>query len=223
MYPNCNTQLLDVAGGTGDITFRFLQLASKAPCIQLTRDVIEREPSDANLNSQVRSTFKATVMDINADMLQVGMKRASQELSPDLASRIDWQQGNAENLVSIPSASKDIYSIAFGIRNCTHIDAVLREAYRVLKPGGLFYCLEFSQVQQPLLSPLYDFWSFQVIPRLGQIISNDKASYQYFVESIRRFPNQEQFTNIIQAGGFKQVSYDNLFGGICSIHIGLKL
>jgi 2-methoxy-6-polyprenyl-1,4-benzoquinol methylase len=204
MYPQAHTKLLDVAGGTGDIAFRFLRQATKAPTV----------------NSA--STFHATIVDINPDMLTIGKKRATEVLSPDLQARIIFQQGNAQDLKEVPDNSVDIYSIAYGIRNCTHIDAVLKEAYRVLKPGGVFYCLEFSAAH-PALAPFYDFWSFQIIPRLGELISNDRTAYQYFVESIRRFPSQDAFKKLIQGTGFRQVHYEDLSGGITTIHMGAKL
>jgi 2-methoxy-6-polyprenyl-1,4-benzoquinol methylase len=123
----------------------------------------------------------------------------------------------------LPDESIDLYTIAFGIRNCTNIDIVLKEAHRVLKKGGRFMCMEFSQVQVPILNSFYDLYSFYVIPELGGLIANDKASYQYLVESIRNFPKQEEFKGMIKDAGFKGVNYTNLTGGIVAIHSGIKI
>lgn len=117
----------------------------------------------------------------------------------------------------------DVYTIAFGIRNVTHIDRALQEAHRVLKPGGRFLCLEFSQVNDPLISRLYDLYSFQVIPVIGEVIAGDWKSYQYLVESIRKFPNQEEFKDMIEDAGFQKVTYESLTSGIVAIHSGFKL
>jgi 2-methoxy-6-polyprenyl-1,4-benzoquinol methylase len=123
----------------------------------------------------------------------------------------------------MPDESVDLYTIAFGIRNCTNIDIVLKEAHRILKKGGRFMCMEFSQVQVPILNSFYDLYSFYVIPELGGLIANDKASYQYLVESIRNFPKQEEFKEMIKDAGFKGVNYTNLTGGIVAIHSGIKI
>lgn len=157
-------------------------------------------------------------------MLKIGQQRLLTHVAdPALHQLISWQEGNAESLEAIPSNSMDAYTIAFGIRNCTHIDAVLREAHRVLRPGGRFLCLEFSHVDNALLKLLYDTYSFQVIPILGQLISNNRDAYQYLVESIRKFPSQSHFAHLIQSSGFQQVGYENLHGGIAAIHSGMKL
>jgi 2-methoxy-6-polyprenyl-1,4-benzoquinol methylase len=123
----------------------------------------------------------------------------------------------------LPNESVDLYTIAFGIRNCTNIDVVLKEANRVLKKGGRFMCMEFSQVQLPFVNNIYDLYSFYIIPELGGIIANDKASYQYLVESIRNFPKQEEFKAMIKQTGFSGVNYTNLSGGIVAIHSGVKI
>ena len=186
-------RLIDVAGGTGDIALRFAG------------------------ESGVNAT--ATICDISPEMLDVGRRRVR---DAGLDKRISLVEGNAEALPFANSAF-DAYSIAFGIRNVTHIDIALREAYRVLKPGGRFLCLEFSQCRIPILDALYDFHSFEIIPRLGQLAAGDAASYQYLVESIRKFPAQDSFADMIRAAGFNRVTYRDLTGGIAAIHSGWKI
>ncbi|HEX2842195.1 bifunctional demethylmenaquinone methyltransferase/2-methoxy-6-polyprenyl-1,4-benzoquinol methylase UbiE [Hyphomicrobium sp.] len=186
-------KLLDVAGGTGDIAIRYAE------------------------NSGPNAT--AVLADISPEMLAEGRSKVA---ARGLSSRIRLTQGNAEAL-PFPDRTFDAYTIAFGIRNVTHIDAALREAHRVLKIGGRFLCLEFSECQVPLLDRLYDFHSFEVIPRLGKLTTGDSESYRYLVESIRRFPNQEKFAAMIREAGFERVSVRNLTGGIAAIHSGWKL
>ncbi len=186
-------KLLDVAGGTGDISIRYAQ------------------------NSGPNAT--AVLSDISPEMLEEGRTKVA---AKGLAARISLAQGNAETL-PFPDRTFDAYTIAFGIRNVTHIDAALREAHRVLKIGGRFLCLEFSECQVPLLDRLYDFHSFEVIPRLGELTAGSADPYRYLVESIRRFPKQETFAGMIREAGFERVSYRNLTGGIAAIHSGWKL
>lgn len=186
-------RLIDVAGGTGDIAIRYAQ-ATGADC-------------------------EAVICDISREMLAVGRKRVGER---GLDRRVTLVEGNAEAL-PFPDASFDAYTIAFGIRNVTHIDQALREAFRVLKTGGRFLCLEFSKVEAPILDRLYDLHSFEVIPRLGSAIAGDKESYQYLVESIRKFPTQEVFADMIREAGFENVKYRNLTGGIAALHSGWKL
>ncbi len=185
-------QLLDVAGGTGDITERFLRAAG---------------PS-----------CTATLFDINSEMVAVGRKRLA---DAGLADRITFAIGNAEAL-PFPDKSFDAYTIGFGIRNVTHIDKALAEAYRVLKTGGRFLCLEFSTCEVPLLDRLYDFHSFEIIPRLPQLTAGPADPYRYLVESIRKFPKQQAFAAMIAAAGFGRVTYRNLTGGIAAIHSGWR-
>lgn len=188
-------RLLDVAGGTGDIALRFALATAEA--------------SDAT----------ATICDISPEMLAVGQRRIE---AANLTHRIKTVEGNAE---ALPFADRafDAYTIAFGIRNVTHIDKALSEAYRVLKPGGRFLCLEFSHVEVPLLDKLYDFHSFQVIPRLGQLTAGAREPYDYLVESIRKFPRQEAFAGMVRAAGFEQVTYRNLTGGVAAMHSGYRI
>ncbi|XP_066257905.1 2-methoxy-6-polyprenyl-1,4-benzoquinol methylase, mitochondrial [Euwallacea similis] len=196
--PVVNTKLLDVAGGTGDIAFRFLNY------------VKEYDLKNCHV----------TITDINAAMLEVGKERSKVlKHDPELVS---WQEGNAEHL-PFTDNSFNAYTIAFGIRNCTHIDKVLSEAFRVLEPGGQFLCLEFSQLESSVAQWVYDQYSFQVIPVLGQLITGQWKPYQYLIESIRQFPNQKCFKNMIEEAGFRQVSYENLNLGIVAIHSGFKL
>jgi len=186
-------RLLDVAGGTGDVAIRYARASGP------------------------RAT--AVLCDISPEMIEVGQRRVREA---GLADRIAFAQGNAEAL-AFPDRTFDTYTIAFGIRNVTHIDATLAEAFRVLKTGGRFLCLEFSQVQVPILDRLYDFHSFEVIPRLGALAAGDAEPYRYLVESIRKFPSQERFAGMIRDAGFERVSYRNLTGGIAAIHSGWKL
>lgn len=160
-----------------------------------------------------------TVLDINPEMLAVGRDRAE---SRRLGDRLSFVEGNAEAL-AFPDRSFDAYTIAFGIRNVTHVDRALAEAYRVLKPGGRFLCLEFSPVEMPVLDRIYDLYSFNVIPPLGRVVTGDEESYRYLVESIRRFPDRETFADMIREAGFERVTWRALSGGIAVIHSGWRL
>ena len=185
--------LLDVAGGTGDISFR----AAKASGYG----------------------FHATVCDINSGMLDVGRERA---IAQHLDDRVDFIEGNAEAL-PFPDKSFDAYTIAFGIRNVPRIDRALSEAYRVLKPGGRFLCLEFSAVDVPGLDRIYDLFSFKLIPPMGKAVTGDAESYQYLVESIRKFPKPNAFSEMIRDAGFGRVNHQSLSGGIVALHSGWRL
>ncbi|KAG8291926.1 2-methoxy-6-polyprenyl-1,4-benzoquinol methylase, mitochondrial [Homalodisca vitripennis] len=204
LAPTPGTNLLDVAGGTGDIAFRYLKYLKNLP------------PS----SDLVSPPSSVTVCDINRAMLSVGKERAEKQGYRE--PEINWLEGDAEKL-PVENNTFTAYTIAFGIRNCTHVDKVLDEAYRVLKPGGRFMCLEFSHVNNEVLQWIYDQYSFQMIPVMGQVIAGDWKSYQYLVESIRKFPNQEDFKEMIQSSGFSCVSYENLTFGVVSIHSGFKL
>jgi demethylmenaquinone methyltransferase/2-methoxy-6-polyprenyl-1,4-benzoquinol methylase len=157
----------------------------------------------------------ATICDISAEMIEAGRKRAGD-------ARVGFVRGNAEAL-PFARSSFDAYTVAFGMRNLTRLDVALEEAYRVLKPGGRFLCLEFSAVELPLLDRLYDAYSFNAIPALGGLVAGDSASYRYLVESIRRFPDQENFMQLIENAGFERVRYRNLSGGIAAIHSAWRL
>lgn len=185
--------VLDVAGGTGDIAFRVLK--SGGPAVRVT------------------------VADISPEMVAEGRKRAD---AGGFGPRCTFTVGNAESL-AFPDKSFDAYTIAFGIRNVTHIDRALAEAWRVLKPGGHFLCLEFSQVDVPLLDQLYDAYSFTVIPAVGKVVTGDGQPYRYLVESIRTFPPQEAFKAMIENAGFSNASYINLTGGLVAIHSGWRI
>ncbi len=158
----------------------------------------------------------AVICDISAEMLEAGRKRHEGK------ERLDFVQGNAEAL-PFEDKSFDAYTIAFGMRNVTHIEAALAEAYRVLRPGGRFLCLEFSAVDVPLLDSLYDVYSFKAIPALGGLVAGDTDSYRYLVESIRRFPEQKPYAAMIEKAGFERVQFRNLTGGIAAIHSGWRL
>jgi demethylmenaquinone methyltransferase/2-methoxy-6-polyprenyl-1,4-benzoquinol methylase len=185
--------LLDVAGGTGDIAFRAAKAAGAG--------------------------FRATVCDINSDMLEVGRQRAA---ARHLDQQVSFVEGNAEAL-ALPDRTFDAYTIAFGIRNVPRIDLALGEAYRVLKPGSRFLCLEFSTVDVPGLDRIYDLFSFKVIPPLGRAVTGDAESYQYLVESIRKFPKPNAFAEMIRAAGFARVNWQSLSGGIVALHSGWRL
>jgi demethylmenaquinone methyltransferase/2-methoxy-6-polyprenyl-1,4-benzoquinol methylase len=185
--------LLDLAGGTGDIAFRAAKAAGEG--------------------------FRATVCDINPDMLAVGRERAA---ARHLDDRVSFVEGNAEAL-TFPDRAYDAYTIAFGIRNVPRIDLALSEAFRVLKPGGRFLCLEFSTVDVPGLDRLYELFSFKVIPPLGRAVTGDAESYQYLVESIRKFPRPSAFAEMIRTAGFARVSWQTLSGGIVALHSGWRL
>lgn len=192
LAPRAGQRLLDVAGGTGDVAFRFLK----------------RAPGS-----------NALVCDMTESMLIEGRKRAEAEHQAD---RLDWVVGDA---MALPFAdnSFDVYTISFGIRNVTRIPDALREAYRVLRPGGRLMVLEFSQIPNALLQKAYDLYSFNVIPVMGQIVANDRDSYQYLVESIRKFPDQDRFAAMIRQAGFDQVKYRNLTMGVAALHSGWKI
>ncbi len=192
LAPRPGQHLLDVAGGTGDIAFRFLKRAGSG---------------------------RATVLDLTEEMLMEGRKRAEAEA---LAGSLDWVVGDA---MALPFAdnSFDVYTISFGIRNVTRPQEALDEAFRVLRPGGRLMVLEFSQIPNDLMQRAYDLYSFNIIPRLGQVIAKDRESYQYLVESIRNFPDQESFLGMIRAAGFGNAKYRNLSMGIACLHSGWKL
>ncbi len=192
LAPRPGQRLLDVAGGTGDIAFRFLKRAPGAG---------------------------AVVLDMTESMLQAGRQRAEAE---DMAASLEWVVGDA---MALPFAANsfDVYSISFGIRNVTRIEDALSEAFRVLRPGGRLMVLEFSQLPNRMMQWAYDRYSFNVIPAMGQLVANDRDSYQYLVESIRRFPDQEAFAGMIRAAGFENVKYRNLTMGVAALHSGWKI
>ncbi|GBR10657.1 class I SAM-dependent methyltransferase [Asaia siamensis] len=191
LAPRRDLKLLDLAGGTGDISFGWLK----------------------------NNGGPALLTDINASMLEVGRSRAA---AKGYLSNIEFSVVDAE-AIPLPDRSVDRVSIAFGLRNCTDKSAVLREARRVLRPGGKFCCLEFSRVQVAALAPIYDAWSFGVLPKMGQIIAKDAESYRYLAESIRTFPEQDVLAEMMREAGLEKVSYQNLSGGIAAIHSGWKL
>jgi demethylmenaquinone methyltransferase/2-methoxy-6-polyprenyl-1,4-benzoquinol methylase len=193
--PQPGEQILDMAGGTGDIAFR---MAARGATI--------------------------TVSDINQDMLDVGIERALQRIEngdKGLDSLV-WSRQNAEEL-SFPSRFFDAYTIAFGIRNVTRIDHALAEAHRVLKHGGRFYCLEFSTTEWPGFKEVYDLYSHQLVPKIGQAIAGDADSYRYLIESIRRFPTMPEFEGMIRAAGFTRTRVEPILGGLVAIHSGWKI
>ncbi|KAJ0980505.1 hypothetical protein J5N97_008760 [Dioscorea zingiberensis] len=201
---------LDVAGGTGDVAFRVLESINSVSNRALQEGL-----------AGIEEETKIYICDINPNMLNVGKKRAIERgLGEDHS--LQWVEGNAEAL-NFGDGSMDGYTIAFGIRNVTHIEKVLSEAYRVLKRGGRFLCLELSHVELPVFKQIYDYYSFSIIPAMGELVAGDRESYQYLVESIRRFPNQETFARMILDAGFQKVEYENLVGGVVAIHSGLKL
>ncbi|XP_040011665.1 2-methoxy-6-polyprenyl-1,4-benzoquinol methylase, mitochondrial [Xiphias gladius] len=227
MHPQPGARLLDVAGGTGDIAFRFLEYVRSQRERQRRRAARSAQtPSWQDISNSYSAEdddrpheSRAVVCDINKEMLKVGKQKAD---SMGIGAGLSWVVGDAEEL-PFDDDQFDIYTIAFGIRNVTHIDQALQEALRVLKPGGRFMCLEFSKVTNPVLARLYDAYSFQMIPVLGEVIAGDWKSYQYLVESIRNFPDQEEFKRMIEDTGFYSVQYYNFTGGVVALHSGFKL
>ena len=187
--PRAGEEILDMAGGTGDIAFRMAQRGAHV-----------------------------TVADINADMLEVGKERADQRA----LSGLTWKVENAEAL-TFADATFDAYTIVFGIRNVTDIPAALREAYRVLRRGGRFFCMEFSSSDWPGFSNLYEAWAANVIPRIGRAVADDEDSYRYLVESIRRFPRPDAFRHMVGAAGFVRPGAEPMLGGLVTIHSGWKI
>ncbi|MFT5066809.1 MAG: demethylmenaquinone methyltransferase/2-methoxy-6-polyprenyl-1,4-benzoquinol methylase [Yoonia sp.] len=192
LAPRAGQKLLDVAGGTGDISFKFLGRAGSG---------------------------HATVCDITESMLVAGKSRAE---AATMSDSLDWVVGDA---MALPFADNtfDVYTISFGIRNVTRPQEALNEAFRVLRPGGRLMVLEFSQLPSPMMQAAYDAYSFNVIPRMGQLIANDRDSYQYLVESIRKFPDQDTFLEMVKTAGFENAKYRNLSLGIAALHSGWKL
>ncbi|WP_072247446.1 bifunctional demethylmenaquinone methyltransferase/2-methoxy-6-polyprenyl-1,4-benzoquinol methylase UbiE [Roseibaca calidilacus] len=193
LAPRPGQRLLDVAGGTGDVAFRFLARAGIGT--------------------------HATVLDMTEDMLLAGQTRAEAD---SMAASLDWVVGDAMAL-PFPDNSFDVYTISFGIRNVTRVPDALSEAFRVLRPGGRLMVLEFSQIPNELMQKVYDLYSFNIIPPMGKLVTGDRDSYQYLVESIRKFPDQDTFAGMIAAAGFEQVKYRNLSMGIAALHSGWKL
>ena len=198
LKPRPGQRLLDVAGGTGDIALRALpRLRGKG------------EAADAGV----------FVCDASASMLAIGRARA---IDQGILTGIEWMCADAERL-PLADRSVDLYTVGFGLRNVTHIDRALAEARRVLKPGGRFLCLEFTPEITPLLQPLYDLYSFQFVPLLGQVVTGDREAYVYLVESIRRFPRQSELAEMIAGAGLDRVKFRNLTGGVAALHSAWRL
>jgi len=194
LNPQPGEVIIDVAGGTGDMARRFSKMARAAQ--------LRRGGDDAVIH----------VLDYNAEMIAAGIDKGGE---PEMT----WGVGDAQRL-PLPDACANAYCISFGIRNVTDIPAALREARRVLKPGGRFLCLEFSRPVSEGLRSAYDLWSFKAIPAIGDWVAGDRESYQYLVESIRRFPDQETFAAMIRDAGFGRVTYSNFTGGVAALHQG---
>jgi demethylmenaquinone methyltransferase/2-methoxy-6-polyprenyl-1,4-benzoquinol methylase len=194
MNPQPGETIIDCAGGTGDMARRYARMARRAQ--------LRRGGEDARI----------VVVDYNAEMIRAGIEKGGEP-------EITWAVGDAQGL-PLPDACADAYSIAFGIRNVTRIEAALAEARRVLKPGGRFLCLEFSKPTAAAFRKLYDAYSFKVIPAIGEKVAGDRASYQYLVESIRRFPDQQTFAAMIGDAGFSRVEISNFSGGVAALHTG---
>jgi demethylmenaquinone methyltransferase/2-methoxy-6-polyprenyl-1,4-benzoquinol methylase len=197
LKPRPGQRLLDVAGGTGDIVLRALPRLAHG------------EPTGGG----------AVVCDASEAMLAIGRARA---LDQGILTGIEWVCADAEQL-PVADRSVDLYTIGFGLRNTTRMDAALAEARRVLKPGGRFLCLEFTPEITPLLQPLYDLYSFQIVPLLGQIVTGERGAYAYLVESIRRFPRQSELSEMIAEAGLAQVRFRNLTGGVAALHSAWRL
>lgn len=197
LNPQPGETIIDCAGGTGDLARRYVKMAEAA---RARRGGL---------------AAKVMVIDYNAEMIAAGRKRGGD-------AGIAWCVGDAQRL-PVPAACADAYSIVFGLRNVTDIDAALRDARRVLKPGGRFLCLEFSRPVDPTVRRMYDLYSFKVIPEIGARVVKDRESYQYLVESIRRFPDQAALAARMEAAGFGRVSVTNYAGGVCALHQGWAL
>lgn len=197
LNPQPGEIIIDCAGGTGDMARRFAKMARSAQ--------ERRGGPDATIN----------IIDYNAEMIMAGIERGGEP-------EITWTVGDAQRL-PLPNNYANAYVISFGIRNVTDIDAALREARRVLKPGGRFLCLEFSRPVTEALAKAYDAYSFKVIPQVGEWVAKDRDAYQYLVESIRRFPDQRTFAGMIENAGFKRVSFTNFTGGVAALHQGWAL
>lgn len=200
--------ILDLAGGTGDVAFRFVEAA----------ECVERAKSSG------QDDITVTVCDINTAMLQVGEQRARERFGHNIidgSRSLSFVEGNAQAL-PFEENQYDLYTIAFGLRNVTDVDAALREAYRVLKPGGRMMILEFSKVENETFRSIYDAYSFHVIPQIGQTVAGDRDSYQYLVESIRKFSDQVELKSRMSEAGFLSTRYTNFTGGIVAIHEGYK-
>lgn len=195
LKPKAGEQHLDIAGGTGDIALRIVEEVGR------------------------HKIGSITVCDLTLDMMLVGRDRM---IDKGLLSQINWICGNAESL-PLPDRSMDSCTIAFGLRNVTRIDRALAEARRVLKPGGRFFCLEFSRVVVPGMTALYDKYSFQILPKMGELIAEDRDSYVYLAESIRRFPPQDQLIDMMADAGFERCRYRNFSAGIAAIHSGWRI
>ena len=193
LAPRKNTHLLDVAGGTGDIAFRFIK--------------------------RTKNQAMVTVLDRNENMLKEGKRRSNVE---QIETELEWVCADAMKL-PFENEVFDYYTISFGIRNVLDLKKCLSEALRVLKPGGRIMILEFSKVENDTLSKIYDAFSFNLVPRLGKFIANDAESYQYLIESIRKFPSQEKLANLVAEAGFRQVKYRNLTQGVVAMHSGWKI
>ncbi|RZC44049.1 hypothetical protein C5167_037003 [Papaver somniferum] len=210
LHPIPGMKYLDVAGGTGDVAFRIFDSINS----------VSRRTTQGALEGNLDDETQINICDINPNMLSVGKKRAAERGLGDNRSLV-WVEGDAEAL-KFGDGTMDGYTIAFGIRNVTHIEKALSEAYRVLKPGGRFLCLELSHVDVPIFKNLYDYYSFSVIPAVGELVAGDRESYQYLIESIRKFPRQEMFARMVADAGFQKVEYENLVGGVVAIHSGFK-
>mmetsp|Transcript_16604 Transcript_16604/g.24580 ORF Transcript_16604/g.24580 Transcript_16604/m.24580 type:complete len:242 (-) Transcript_16604:13-738(-) len=197
-------KILDVAGGTGDIAFRVL------------------EEIAGHLSQEQMKSRIITVSDINSNMLEVGLDRAKQIFDPKFLNALDFVEADAENL-PFEADIFDLYTISFGLRNVTDIPTALKEAFRVLKPGGRFMCLEFSYVENNLMRSLYDAYSFNVIPKIGSAVAKDEAAYKYLVESIRMFPRQRELKEMMGEAGFGLVTHKDMTFGVVSVHSGFKI
>ena len=198
LSPFPGMKVLDVAGGTGDIAIKIIEKSRK---------------------HKLNPMPKVTVYDLTQSMLDIGKAKAADR---GIIEEIDWICGDAANMQNIKDSSYDAYTISFGLRNVTQKQNALNEAFRSLKPGGRFLCMEFSKIKNPLLRKAYKAYAFNIIPKMGELVLNDKDSYEYLVESIEQFPDQETLKVMLESAGFKHVKYHNLFGGIVAIHSATK-